>query len=130
MTLVDDDPAGQYLYSEMRLFERMFTHFCAEALVAALVNRLFMLAVMTAIIVQAVSRFANPIAVQGEAVTAVALLGLPLNILVPQMLSHGGRDLNVRAALLLPLRQRTNQTIITKPRRSSSQPPRSRGSRL
>ena len=69
-------------------------------LVAALVNGLFMLAVVTAIIVQAVSRFANPIVVRGEAVTVVALLGLLLNIFVARMLSHGGRDLNMRAALL------------------------------
>jgi cobalt-zinc-cadmium efflux system protein len=69
-------------------------------LVAALVNGLFMLAVVTAIIVQAVSRFANPIAVQGEAVTVVASLGLLLNIFVARMLSHGGSDLNLRAALL------------------------------
>jgi cobalt-zinc-cadmium efflux system protein len=69
-------------------------------LVAALVNGLFMLAVVTAIIVQAVSRFASPIAVQGEAVTVVASVGLLLNIFVVRMLSHGGRDLNVRAALL------------------------------
>jgi cobalt-zinc-cadmium efflux system protein len=69
-------------------------------LVAALVNGLFMLAVVTAIIVQAVSRFASPIVVRGEAVTAVASLGLLLNIFVVRTLSHGGRDLNVRAALL------------------------------
>jgi cobalt-zinc-cadmium efflux system protein len=59
-----------------------------------------MLAVVATIIVQAVSRFANPIAVQGEAVTVVASLGLLLNIMVARMLSHGGRDLNIRAALL------------------------------
>jgi cobalt-zinc-cadmium efflux system protein len=47
-----------------------------------------------------VSRFANPIVVQGEAVTVVASLGLLLNICVARMLSHGGRDLNLRAALL------------------------------
>jgi cobalt-zinc-cadmium efflux system protein len=69
-------------------------------LVGALVNGLVMLAVVATIIVQAVSRFANPIAVQGEAVTVVASLGLLLNIVVARMLSHGGRDLNVRAALL------------------------------
>lgn len=69
-------------------------------LVAALVNGLFMLAVVTAIIVQAMSRFTNPITVQGEAVTVVASLGLLLNIFVARMLSHGGRDLNMRAALL------------------------------
>jgi cobalt-zinc-cadmium efflux system protein len=69
-------------------------------LVAALLNGLFMLAVVTTIIVQAVARFANPIAVLGEAVTVVASLGLLLNIFVARMLSHGGRDLNMRAALL------------------------------
>ena len=69
-------------------------------LVAALVNGLFMLAVVASIIIQAVSRFANPIVVHGEAVTVVASLGLLLNIFVARMLSHGGRDLNVRAALL------------------------------
>ena len=69
-------------------------------LVAAFANGLFMLAVVAAIIVQAVSRFANPIAVQGEAVTAVASLGLLLNILVARMLTRGNRDLNMRAALL------------------------------
>ena len=69
-------------------------------LVAALANGLFMLAVVAAIIVQAVSRFANPIVVQGEAVTVVASLGLLLNIFVARMLSHGGHDLNMRAALL------------------------------
>jgi cobalt-zinc-cadmium efflux system protein len=38
--------------------------------------------------------------VRGEAVTVVASLGLALNIFVARMLSHGGRDLNMRAALL------------------------------
>jgi cobalt-zinc-cadmium efflux system protein len=69
-------------------------------LVAALVNGLFMLAVVAAIIANAVSRFASPVAVRGEAVTAVASLGLLLNAIVARMLSRGGRDLNVRAALL------------------------------
>jgi cobalt-zinc-cadmium efflux system protein len=69
-------------------------------LVAALVNGLLMLAVVTAIIVQAISRLGNPVVVRGEAVTVVALLGLLLNILVARVLSHGGRDLNIRAALL------------------------------
>ena len=38
--------------------------------------------------------------VRGEAVTAVALVGLLLNLVVAWMLAHGERDLNVRAALL------------------------------
>jgi cobalt-zinc-cadmium efflux system protein len=69
-------------------------------LVAPLVNGLFMLAVVTAIVANAVSRFASPVVVQGEAVTLVASLGLLLNVIVARMLSRGGRDLNVRAALL------------------------------
>jgi cobalt-zinc-cadmium efflux system protein len=47
-------------------------------LVAALVNGLFMLAVVAVIIANAVSRFASPVAVRGEAVTLVASLGLLL----------------------------------------------------
>ena len=34
VAIVDDDPAGQYLYPEMRLFERMFARFGAEAAIA------------------------------------------------------------------------------------------------
>jgi hypothetical protein len=34
VAIVDDDPAGQYLYPEMQLFERMFTRFGAEAMIA------------------------------------------------------------------------------------------------
>lgn len=68
--------------------------------VAALLNGLFMMAVVTAIIIRAVSRLTHPIAIQGETVAGVALLGLLLNVLIARMLSHSGRDLNVRAALL------------------------------
>jgi hypothetical protein len=34
VAIIDDDPAGQYLYPEMRLFERMFARFGAEAAIA------------------------------------------------------------------------------------------------
>ena len=34
VAIVDDDPAAQYLYPEMRLFERMFARFGAEAVIA------------------------------------------------------------------------------------------------
>lgn len=34
VAIVDDDPAAQYLYPEIRLFERMFAHFGAEAVIA------------------------------------------------------------------------------------------------
>ncbi len=68
--------------------------------VAAFLNGLFMMMVVTAITVRAVSRLANPIAIEGETVATVALMGLLLNILVARMLSHAGHDLNIRAALL------------------------------
>ena len=34
VAIVDDDPAGQYLYPEMRLFERLFARFGTEAVIA------------------------------------------------------------------------------------------------
>jgi hypothetical protein len=34
VAIVDDNPSGQYLYPEMRLFERMFTRFGAESVIA------------------------------------------------------------------------------------------------
>lgn len=34
VAIVDDNPSGQYLYPEMRLFERMFARFGAEAVIA------------------------------------------------------------------------------------------------
>jgi hypothetical protein len=34
VAIVDDNPCGQYLYPEMRLFERMLTRFGAEAVIA------------------------------------------------------------------------------------------------
>jgi hypothetical protein len=34
VAIVDDDPAGQYLYPELRLFERLFARFGAKAVIA------------------------------------------------------------------------------------------------
>ena len=34
VAIVDDDPTTQYLYPEMRLFERMFARFGAESVIA------------------------------------------------------------------------------------------------
>jgi cobalt-zinc-cadmium efflux system protein len=69
-------------------------------LVAALTNAVLILVLVTALGVQAVARLLHPVEVRGEAVTAVALVGLLLNLAVAWMLAHGERDLNVRAALL------------------------------
>jgi cobalt-zinc-cadmium efflux system protein len=70
-----------------------------EAL-AALVNGVAMLAVVGWITWQAVSRLIAPQPVHGETVSAVALAGLLINLLVAWLLSRGGQDLNTRAALL------------------------------
>lgn len=71
----------------------------AEVL-AALVNGLLMLGLITFIAIEAVERFHQPRDVHGEAVIVVASIGLLLNLLVAWRLSRGPRDLNTRAALL------------------------------
>ena len=68
--------------------------------VAALVNSLFMVAVVTMIAVAAVDRLSRPVPVQGGVVLTIALAGLFVNILVAWILSRGERTLNTRAALL------------------------------
>jgi cobalt-zinc-cadmium efflux system protein len=75
-------------------------------LLAAFVNSLFMLAIVTGIAAAAVDRLRTPLPVSGEAVTGVAVLGLIVNLLVARLLHDGhsgdgsGADLNRRAAFL------------------------------
>lgn len=69
-------------------------------ILAALGNAGFMLAVIIAIAWSAVDRLLHPVPVQGMVVTAVALLGLLINIGVAWLLAHGETTLNTRAALL------------------------------
>ena len=71
----------------------------AEVL-AALLNGLLMIAVVTAIAVEAVSRFRDPHPVSGGVVMAAAFIGLVINVAVALVLSRGEKNLNVRAALL------------------------------
>ncbi len=67
---------------------------------AALANVLFMVLVVVGISVVAVRRILDPAAVNGEAVTLVAALGLGLNIGVAWLLMHGEQTMNTRGALL------------------------------
>ncbi len=67
---------------------------------AALVNALFMLVVVAALLWQAVLRLGEPRAIAGETVTIVALVGLVLNLVVAWLLTRGEGDLNTRGALL------------------------------
>jgi cobalt-zinc-cadmium efflux system protein len=67
---------------------------------AALANVLFMVLVVVGISVVAVRRILDPAAINGEAVTLVAALGLCINIGVAWLLMHGEQTMNTRGALL------------------------------
>ena len=68
--------------------------------IAALLNGLLMLAVVLGIVIEAVERFHQPRPVQGGMVMGVALVGLIINVAAALILSRGGKNLNVRGALL------------------------------
>ena len=68
--------------------------------IAALINGILMLVIISSIAVHAIDRLSSPLAVKGEAVTIVAIIGLLINMLVLKMLGHGEHDLNRRAAML------------------------------
>jgi cobalt-zinc-cadmium efflux system protein len=69
-------------------------------ILAALVNGLLMLGLISFIAIEAVDRFSHPRDIHGGTVTAVAVLGLLINLGVAWRLSRGQRDLNTRAALM------------------------------
>ena len=69
-------------------------------LFAALINALAMLAVVAGIGIEAWSRFESPRPIDGVLVSAVAVLGLGVNLFVAWLLSHGQDNLNVRGAFL------------------------------
>ena len=67
---------------------------------AALLNVVFMIVVIVVLSVAAVHRVLQPTAVNGEAVTAVAIVGLLINVGVAWLLMHGEQTMNTRGALL------------------------------
>jgi cobalt-zinc-cadmium efflux system protein len=69
-------------------------------IVAALVNAAFMLAILVWIAVAAVQRLLAPQPVSGEAVAAVAFIGLLVNVSVALILARSERNINTRGALL------------------------------
>jgi len=69
-------------------------------IVAAFVNAAFMLGVLVWIVVSAVRRLMEPQAVNGEAVLAVASVGLLLNVALALVLARGEKTMNTRGALL------------------------------
>lgn len=82
-------PSGRHTYGLVR----------AEVL-AALANALLMLLLIAFIAHEAWQRLAEPRPVAGGVVTAVALIGLLVNLGVAWQLSRGARTLNTRAALM------------------------------
>lgn len=69
-------------------------------LFAGLANSLALLALVGWLTLSALHRLRAPQEVAGEAVSLTAALGLAINLLVAWLLQRGGRNLNVRAALL------------------------------
>jgi cobalt-zinc-cadmium efflux system protein len=67
---------------------------------AALINSLGLLVLVAWLTVSAVGRLQAPQAVQGEAVSVTAAIGLAINLLVAWLLTRGEKNLNTRAALL------------------------------
>jgi len=74
--------------------------FVRAEILAALVNSVFMLALIAFIAYEAIQRFGAPREIAGGAVTGVAVVGLGINLLVAWVLSRGETTLNSRAALL------------------------------
>lgn len=69
-------------------------------ILAALLNGLLMLGLITFIAIEALDRFSQPVHVQGGTVTIVAMVGLFVNLGVFWQLSRGEATLNTRAALM------------------------------
>ncbi len=67
---------------------------------AALANSLVMLAVVVVLAYEALARLEQPAPVHGGAVSAVAAVGLAINLLVARLLSGGAHNMNTRGALL------------------------------
>jgi cobalt-zinc-cadmium efflux system protein len=67
---------------------------------AALLNSAIMLLLVAYIVVESVLRLLSPEPVQGHMVTAVAIVGLLVNLLVAWILSRGEKNVNTRGAML------------------------------
>ena len=74
--------------------------FVRAEVIAASLNGLLMVAVIVWISYEAFLRLRDPQQVAGGTVMIIAFIGLVVNVVVARMLSHGGHDLNTRAAFL------------------------------
>lgn len=72
-----------------------------SSILAALINAVFLLVAMGAIIVEAIGRFADPAPIQGGIVMLVAGVGILVNGVTAMLFHHGqGHDLNIRGAFM------------------------------
>jgi len=78
--------------------ERSFGYRRAEIL-AALVNGVALAVIAIWVFIEAVRRLDNPREILGGWMLAVALIGLVVNVVAAVILSRGGDNLNIRAAL-------------------------------
>lgn len=80
--------------------ERHSFGFGRAEVVSAIVNAVFMLAIVGGIVFSAVRRIQDPPQVQGMIVLIVAGIGLAMNAAVAWILGHGEKTINVRGAML------------------------------
>lgn len=74
--------------------------FARAEVIAATMNGLLLLGIVTLIIIEAIDRLQRPHSVSGFGVLVVASLGLLVNLTVLRILGHGEHNLNTRAARL------------------------------
>ncbi|HEX6930279.1 MAG TPA: cation diffusion facilitator family transporter [Gammaproteobacteria bacterium] len=80
--------------------ERHSFGFGRAEVVSAIINAVFMLAIVGGIVFSAVRRIQDPPQVQGMIVLIVAGIGLAMNAAVAWILGHGEKTINVRGAML------------------------------
>ncbi|RYL94826.1 cation transporter [Sporolactobacillus sp. THM7-4] len=71
-------------------------------ILAALFNGVLLLGISIAIIIEAISRFAHPVAVASSEMMVIAVMGLVINLIAAWLLnrSHSGENLNVKSAMM------------------------------
>lgn len=92
--------AGSYL-SSLRPAGRYTYGFRSSSIMAAMLNSLILLVAIGGILWEAIRRFQEPVAVQGQAVIWVAGVGVVINTLTALLFLRGSHgDINVRGAFL------------------------------
>lgn len=80
--------------------EKLSFGFGRAEVVSAIINAVFMLAIVGSIIFSAIHRIQEPPEVRGLMVLVVAAIGLAMNVAVAWILGHGEKTINTRGAML------------------------------